>query len=41
MHYQATLCTTFFDVALTATQGQKLECFNLTGNDLFISAMKI
>jgi len=40
-HYHDTHCTKFFDVALTTTLGQKLECFKLTGNDMFISNLKI
>ncbi len=34
-------CTRSFGMGLTSAEGQKLECFKLTANNIFISTMHI
>ncbi len=41
MHCQGIACTRSFDMGLTSTVVQKLDCFNYIGNNIFISSMKI
>jgi hypothetical protein len=41
MHCQSIACTRSFDVGLTSAEGQKLECFKCTTNNIIIITLKI
>ena len=41
MHFQGIAWTRSFDMGLTSAEGQKLECFKLRANNIFMRGMKI
>jgi hypothetical protein len=41
MHCQGIACTRSFDMGLTPTRGQKLECLKWCGNNILIHTMKM